>query len=285
MKTEFLYILYKNLPKSLKKYLSESKFLKIFRDYLIRDDSGFSRNLTKKIYYKVSPLKEVGIILTAPPKMIVKAEKYGIENKITRDIYSHCSLLKQGIIVDVGANYGFLSLVWASSMPSLTVHSYEVHPSIYKTLTESVKLNGLKNLTVINKAISSNKQELIFNLGGNTATFDMNHQNSQSKTLKIEATPLDSIYLEENIPPVVAIKIDTDGSDYEVLLGAKTLINTYKPFIVIETNNDPNIIEFLLDAGYTVRDMEYKLILSLASVDWESPAAGNVFASFDVALS
>jgi hypothetical protein len=137
MKKQFLYILYKYFPKGLKKVLGESTLLSSIRNSLIRDRNGFAIVLKKKLAYSVSSNKNIDFIFNAPPKIIAKAEKFGIENTITRTIYSHCISMKSGIIIDVGSNYGFLSLVWAASLPELSVHSYEVHPSIFKTLAST----------------------------------------------------------------------------------------------------------------------------------------------------
>ena len=277
MKTQILYFLYKYTPKGLKKVLGENSWLSSIRNSLIRDRNGFAIVLKKKILYSVDSQKNIIFIFNAPPKIIAKAKKFGIENTITRTVYSYCESIKSGIIIDVGSNYGFLSLVWAASLPELSVHSYEIHPSIYQTLASTGEENGFSNLKVFHQAISDKKQELVFNLKGSTASFETEHQSIVNQYI-VESVTLDSIYMTNNQPPVVAIKIDTDGSDYNVLIGAKTLISKFKPLVIVETNNDPRIIEFLLDIGYTVKDMSGNIITDASLVDWSSPTIGNIIA-------
>jgi FkbM family methyltransferase len=277
MKSQILYIFFKFIPKRLWKILGESSMLRVLRNALIRDQNGFSIVMKKKIRYAVSRFKNIEFIFIAPPKVITKAEKFGIENNITRTVYSHCESMKSGIIVDVGSNYGFLSLVWAASLPELSIHSYEIHPSIFQTLTTAAEENGFSNLNVFQQAVSDKRQTLFFNLKGSTASIENNIQ-LVANQYNVESVTLDYNYLAKELPPIVAIKIGTDGSDYNVLVGAENLIKTFKPLVIIETNNDSRIINFLFDVGYTVKDMAGNVITDINLVDWTSPAMGNIIA-------
>jgi hypothetical protein len=68
MKSQFLYILFKFIPKGLWKIIGESSMLRVFRNALIRDQKGFSIVLKKKIMYAVSWYKNIEFIFIAPPK-------------------------------------------------------------------------------------------------------------------------------------------------------------------------------------------------------------------------
>jgi FkbM family methyltransferase len=185
--------------------------------------------------------------------------------------------MKSGIIIDVGSNYGFLSLVWAASLPELSIHSYEIHPSIFQTLTSAGEENGFSNLNVFQQAVSDKMQTLFFRLKGSTASIEINVQNL-AKQYRVESVTLDYNYLSKVHPPIVAIKIDTDGSDYNVLVGAENLIKTFKPLVIVETNNDPRIINFLFDVGYNIKDMAGNVITDINLIDWTSPSMGNIIA-------
>jgi hypothetical protein len=60
----------------------------------------------------------VKFTFVAPTRMMVKAEKKGIENYITKYIFENTRDMKNGVIIDVGANFGFLSLVWGEGCNS-----------------------------------------------------------------------------------------------------------------------------------------------------------------------
>jgi hypothetical protein len=50
---------------------------------------------------------------------------------------------------------------------------------------------------------------------------------------------------------VELIKIDVDGDDYGVLLGAQSVLKKFHPVVIVEmTNNESEIYNLLVDAGY-----------------------------------
>ena len=46
-------------------------------------------------------------------------------------------------ILDIGANMGAVSLMWASATPGVTIHAYEPNPQSFQTLTRNISANGL----------------------------------------------------------------------------------------------------------------------------------------------
>ena len=56
-----------------------------------------------------------------------------------------------------------------------------------------------------------------------------------------------------------AIKIDTEGEDFKVLLGAENLIREHKPKIIIEVReeNKINIVNFLKSSSYKIYNIKH----------------------------
>lgn len=277
MLTKLAYQLYNILPGTLIEILGESKFLKPLRNLILRDGDGNIRLVEKEINYRLDHQCLVKFTFIAPTRMMVKAEKKGIENYITKYIFENTRDMKNGVIIDVGANFGFLSLVWGASLPHHMVHSFEIHPYICQALRRSVEKNNLKNITVLNQAVSGDKSDVSFVLSGTTAKMT-DEASLSTRPLMVQSKSLDMIYDTPDSEPVVAIKIDTDGNDYEILLGAKSLIHSQMPIIAIETNQDIRIISFLLECGYFVSNMAGDEISSLESFDPSDPRNCNVFA-------
>ena len=55
---------------------------------------------------------------------------------------------------------------------------------------------------------------------------------------KIKTTKLDSINLSKLKKPIMGIKIDTEGEDLNVLLGAENIIQDFRPKIIVEVRED-----------------------------------------------
>lgn len=158
-------------------------------------------------------------------RTFVKASNTGIENRICRLVQAH---LKAGdSAIDVGANFGFVTLVMARSVGAGgRVLSFEIDPQIVATLQNTVHQNSVDEVvTLVAQGAGAPDQ-------------------SQFTTVdeQIERLRLDRVRL---------IKIDVDGGDYFVLLGAERTITNYHPLVIIEMQAmHQEIYEFFVAHGY-----------------------------------
>jgi len=156
------------------------------------------------------------------------------------------------IVVDVGAYIGTHIIPFAkATLPNGGVYAIEPQRMSFAFLNTNIVLNNLMNVIAINK-FASNKIGKI-----KTLTLDQNYpQNYGSyatKNLKkgetIETMTIDSLKLSR----VKLIKIDVEGPEEKVLIGATNTINKYKPALYIEGTNPKNskkIISKVFDLGY-----------------------------------
>ena len=96
---------------------------------------------------------------------------------------------------------------------------------------------------------------------------------------KIDVIKLDDISISGN-KKINGIKIDTEGEDYKVLLGAENIIKNFKPHIIIEMReaNKIDIIEFLSKFNYQFFIISEKIVpVELQNYKIENVA--NVYAS------
>ena len=76
--------------------------------------------------------------------------------------------------------------------------------------------------------------------------------------INVKLNTLDNIF-EEN--KVDLIKIDTEGAEYSILQGAKSLLKKSSPKILLEYSND-NLSQFNLsihDLNNLIEDLNYKI--------------------------
>ena len=96
---------------------------------------------------------------------------------------------------------------------------------------------------------------------------------------KINIIKLDDISITGN-KSIKGIKIDTEGEDYKVLLGAENTIKNFKPDIIIETReaNKIEIFEFLSKFNYKFSIISDKIIpINLPNLKIDNVA--NIYAS------
>lgn len=244
---------YTFLPKNMILFLGKSKFLKSLRNFILRP------NNKEVIIDELVTWEKGKFYFFAPIKVATKAKNKGIENlllKNTLQLFQNYNLTNPTIL-DVGSNYGFISLALQSNLTSQTsIFSFEPHPEIVKAYTRSILKNDIKNIIIENVAVGNDNKQIEINLFGQTSNI-LDTGNEVVKKVLINQIKLDDYLLDRNIVPNF-IKIDVDGYELNVLKGLQDTINKYKPIIVVETNDSEEVLQFLKNCNYKLLDLNLK---------------------------
>lgn len=164
-------------------------------------------------------------------------------------------------VVDVGGNNGQIAIEFAHLVGDKgKVVSFEPQRLIFQQLCGNVFMNGLDNVWAFNVAIGD--QEGIVNIerpnyfDTGSVNFGNVHVGLGENSEQVILRKLDSFGLEN----VSIIKIDVQGFEKKVLLGAKETITKNKPIIFIEIEEDQlnlygeteySVFETLSELGYS----------------------------------
>ena len=164
-------------------------------------------------------------------------------------------------VFDVGANIGTWSYYVLRRNGNIKLYAFEPTPSIFEKLKENLKQWDLANL----HKIALNSQDNI------CAFFCYDHHifnsliylphrkqiaaNKQGK-IDIETRSLDSFCQEHNINTIDFLKIDTEGAELIVLLGAQKLLKTNRIKVIQFEYNECSKM-----ANATLQDI-YQLLTS-----------------------
>jgi len=132
-----------------------------------------------------------------------------------------------GMLVDVGANMGYFSLLWAGLNPSAKVIAFEASPRNVGLFQNNVKQNNLEGrITVIPKAAGDHAGTVRFDPG---AVQQTGWGGISAGTLA-NSIPVPMVRLDEQLPGVRidVLKIDVEGADTLVLLGCERLLRDQK---------------------------------------------------------
>ncbi len=138
-------------------------------------------------------------------------------------------------VFDIGANIGEWSQTLMqqapTSEPSITVHAFEPCAGTQQTLRDNLKRWELQEWVKPHAmALSSESgQREFFSLGDNLGInsfhpLDSAEVRANMEVEEVKAQTLDEFCQERDIPRIHFIKIDTEGHDLEVLLGAKEML-------------------------------------------------------------
>ncbi len=132
---------------------------------------------------------------------------------------------KNWTIIDVGANIGYYSLLFAKLAKQGTIHAIEPTTS-YNLLQKNIEHHKAENIVTYDVALgkeSGKFTEKIFKIWGDPP-----------ETLETEFFSLDDFVINNKINNVDLVKIDTDGYDLEILQGSKNVIEKFNPWVMIE---------------------------------------------------
>ncbi len=163
-------------------------------------------------------------------------------------------IVREGqVVVDVGANIGDHTLFFARKVGLAgAVYAFEPQRLVFQTLCANMALNSIANTSCYNAALGVEKGEIVvpliapwgqeYNFGGMALG---GHQEGD----RVPVFPLDDLRLGA----CHFIKIDVEGMELEVLLGAQALIRANRPVLYVENDRQEksaDLIRHLDGLGY-----------------------------------
>lgn len=158
-------------------------------------------------------------------------DKFGIS--FLQSLYVDNAFLKKyitrdGVVVDIGANVGQFNFFCKNYLKARKIYSFEPVKQTYKILTRNVEKN------IYNYAIT-NKSSLHIYIP-NTSLAASNFQASKNDQIeKVKCKKIDDIEEIQNESHIDLFKIDTEGSEYDVIQASRDIIKKSK-YILIEVS-------------------------------------------------
>jgi len=143
-------------------------------------------------------------------------------------------LNKSSNCIDIGCHKGEL-LEWMLKLSPNGKHiAFEPIPSLNKSLNE--KFGKLVTISPI--ALSDEEGQDSFQIVKNAPAYSGFKKrtyaisNPEIQTIQVQKSRLDIFVSNDYVPNL--IKIDVEGAEYQVLLGAKSLLSKHKPYVLFE---------------------------------------------------
>lgn len=201
-------------------------------------------------------------------------------------------LLQPGMtLVDVGANWGYFTLVGAHLVgPAGRVISVEADPRACRALRANLAKNALTSVAVHNVAASGGPGRLAFQeyepLARDTGNFGV----AQSTTLAehgrrvdVEACALDDLLDEAAVDRVHVLKIDIEGGEAKAIAGLQRRLSSHRIDHISMELHPYHLRDLGTSAAHVIADLR-----AYGYVPWRidhSPAAHRAAASTEVDVS
>jgi FkbM family methyltransferase len=166
-----------------------------------------------------------------------------------------------GTFIDIGANVGLYTCIMARHLGSqgLTL-AFEPMTECVEQLRRNVALNQIQNVQIAEMALSNREGAVdlfvpAVHPGGPSAATQVWNPGDWKKVGGAPSTTLDSFFEGNRLD---LIKIDVQGHEWEVLEGAREVIERFRPIILCETerNNLRKVTELAGALNYEVRTEE-----------------------------
>lgn len=133
---------------------------------------------------------------------------------------------KKDVCIDVGANFGYHTLLMASKAIKGKVYSFEPVPIYFHILSCNVIINNFHNVIPNKYAVGNvdGMAEFFIPSDGAYASFRDTKRRPQLKKIKTPVITLDKYIDDNHINRVDFIKIDVEGAEKLVLEGASKLL-------------------------------------------------------------
>lgn len=188
----------------------------------------------------------------------------------------YINYLREGMVVfDAGANIGELTLLFSRfAGQEGRVHAFEASSTVFKRLSTICSLSGRKNIILNHRALADKEEYVKLYVydddysGWNSLARRPLHtygiQVDPIGTEEVLATTIDAYCEKNSISRIDLLKIDVEGAEYQVLLGARRMLEHKKIQCCVfefgattfDMGNDPNEIEaYLKQFGYRTRNV------------------------------
>ena len=141
----------------------------------------------------------------------------------------------EDIVIDVGVNIGYYSLNFAKKACKGFVYGFEPNPKVYDFAKNNCSLNSFQNIKLNNIGLGHCKG--LFEMAQINDNLGMNRivaSGTKNNNFLIEVEKLDDYVSRHSVARVDVIKIDVEGFEMNVLLGAEQAIRKCKPSLFIE---------------------------------------------------
>ncbi len=149
-----------------------------------------------------------------------------------------------GILLDIGANIGIMTVHFAKKIPNAEIFAYEPVPENITSLKKIVKFFGLKNVRIFEYALGNTEGEIEMvmpvldkvKMQGLSHVIDPSIETfNEGERYKVPIHCLDNLpEIKALAKPITAIKIDAENYEYWVFDGAKETIMKHHPVIYCE---------------------------------------------------
>jgi FkbM family methyltransferase len=176
-------------------------------------------------------------------------------------------LKSSSVYYDIGSSMGFHALTANTVITTGEIYAFEPVPGTMNIFKKHISLNSKlingNRIKLLPFAISDKEKQVDFSdnteqRDGNTYIKESPVFSGTENKITVLCKSIDGLLVEGYRQPDI-IKIDVEGAEYDVLRGAKSTLELYKPHILLATHDchlpgvQEKCVDFLQQLGYRLQ--------------------------------
>lgn len=216
----------------------------------------FAKAIPEKFHFPVNGTFSLTLPENKSIKIVVNPTSYigrklfwgGVEGFEYNSVKVFIELAKTSkLFLDIGANFGYYSLLAAAYNRNLQIIGFEPVPAAFKFFRKNIDINSFSNIKVETIALSDKAGQTTFFASKSRKFMDFeDHLNSdgtinESNIVPARMEKFDVItetldkYAEKNLKTKVdLIKIDTEASEHLIFSAGTSVLKEHRPIIICE---------------------------------------------------
>jgi len=205
-----------------------------------------------------------------PPELITKGpysfrtsrpkyDRYVLEEIWDRDVYgieeftSHL----EGAIIDIGAHIGGFTGKARQKWTTNPIYAFEPHPKNARLFRKNARANGWQQIRFFAKAITSRTQSVKLHLDPKNSAGHSLLDREDQRSISVGGMTISDLIKREVIAQIGLLKLDCEGSEYDILTTIPTDLLQQIQFLIVEWHPFPqynrvHIDDRLRNAGFRV---------------------------------
>ena len=244
--------------------------------FIARPISNIGINIPERIFKHLHFVGPFNVMMPNGTKLKLYSWGHIVENQLAWNGWSGHESLERllwlqivksaGDVFDIGANTGTFAFMAKATQPNACVYAFEPITRIANFISKNVEISNL-NIEVIRAAVADESGTLpIFDPGGAnaySASLEENFLPGKKQSYDVPVITIDDFCTKRSCDPI-AIKIDVEGAEGRVLLGARQVLRRRKAIILCEWLGNSKTHEaasnFLKEIQYcavNIRDLKH----------------------------